>query len=481
LLGERIPEHGGGVSLGPGGGVTYVDSQARREQVRYVPQDDDLYQQLSVAETLGFAARLRSASDITRAELATLIDSSLEWLGLESKADKASRVGTLSGGERKRVSIGVELVGRPQLLLLDEPTSGLDLGKDRAMMRRLRELSRERGCTVVLVTHSTAHLDSVDRVVVLAADGRLRYQGPPREALRAAGQPSWADWFDELEKAKPRKEFATPQKVYGKARTSGAAPLTGLLTALHRQALLLARRGILPLTQLVAMPAIGSVIALSASDNGLHPGPHAVQAMSILVTVAALTGASLSYQDLAGERAVLRRDWRVGIGAAPFVFSKALVFGGVCGLLSLLMTAVFGVARDLPAKAYGVAPALMLPLSLFLVMLASMALGLWISALARSVAQAVTFNTLLAVLQVALNGALFPLESIFRYATMVFPARLGLSSMAGYAGLNGGDPLWSHHAAWFWSHLTVLAVITVAACGLATIHAERRFAETGRG
>src|SRR6476661_3866552 len=90
-------------------------------------------------------------------------------------------VSKLSGGQRKRVSIALELLAKPSIFFLDEPTSGLDPGLDRKMMYLLRKLA-DKGHTIVLVTHATSNINVCDYVCFLAAGGRVAYFGPPEEA-----------------------------------------------------------------------------------------------------------------------------------------------------------------------------------------------------------------------------------------------------------------------------------------------------------
>ena len=109
------------------------------------------------------------------------VDEVIELLGLTNRAKQ--RIDTLSGGQRKRTSVALELLTEPSLLALDEPTSGLDPALDKEVMRELRLLA-DRGRTVVVVTHSVLHLDLCDHVLVMCLGGRMGYFGPPDELLR---------------------------------------------------------------------------------------------------------------------------------------------------------------------------------------------------------------------------------------------------------------------------------------------------------
>ncbi|MEW2429766.1 ATP-binding cassette domain-containing protein [Micromonospora sp. NPDC047644] len=468
LMGE-VTESAGIVHLGPGtGGRT--DPQLRRRQVRYVPQgDEDLFATLSARETLTYAARLRAAPDTTAREVQGRVDDVLRRLGLDQPAALAERrIDKLSGGQRRRVSIGMELVGDPQLLLLDEPTSGLDPGKDRAIMADLRAVSATYHCTVVIVTHATEHLGMVDKVLVVAKGGRIRDAGPPETVLETLGHDSWADLMTELDR-EPAASESRGHPPTTAAFTRNPSParwaLAGFGTLLHRQFTLTRRRGRASLAVLFAVPLICTVIAVVASPDGLRPGPETGAVLAILVTLAALTGAALTYPDIVADERTLHRDFRVGVEALPIVLSKAVVYAGVCVMLAGVVTVAFATARDLPPMEYGVPPLVMLYGVVLLTMLASMGIGLLISAGAPTLERAVTWSTLLAVTQVALSGTLFRLDRWYGLPADVLPARLGLAAIASYMDLNRHrrpalyeDWLWNPGAARFWV-LNALAVV----------------------
>ncbi len=150
-----------------------------RNSVGYVPQDDIVHKELTVRASIDYVARLRLPSDVTATQRAELVDSTIETLGLGHVA--SSRVGMLSGGQRKRVSIGCELITRPSLLFLDEPTSGMDPATEERLMRHFTQMA-ERGTTILITTHILYSLDLLDRIAVLSR-GKLAFLGKPDEAM----------------------------------------------------------------------------------------------------------------------------------------------------------------------------------------------------------------------------------------------------------------------------------------------------------
>ena len=113
-------------------------------------------------------------------------------LGLDSRRTRP--IHSLSGGQRKRVCVALELLTKPSLIFLDEPTSGLDPGMDREVMQMLRGLADD-GRTVIVVTHCVPSLDVCDQLLVMAPGGSVAYFGPPEEALNFFGYEQWAEVF----------------------------------------------------------------------------------------------------------------------------------------------------------------------------------------------------------------------------------------------------------------------------------------------
>jgi ABC-type multidrug transport system ATPase subunit len=165
-------------------------------QLGYVPQDDIIHRDLSVERALYYAAKLRLPNDFTARQIKERINEVLE--DVEMKHRRHLLISKLSGGQRKRVSIALELLAKPSVFFLDEPTSGLDPGLDRKMMLLLRKLA-DKGHTIVLVTHATNNINACDYVCFLCQGGRLAYYGPPNEAKTYFGKTDFAEIYSALE------------------------------------------------------------------------------------------------------------------------------------------------------------------------------------------------------------------------------------------------------------------------------------------
>jgi ABC-type multidrug transport system ATPase subunit/pSer/pThr/pTyr-binding forkhead associated (FHA) protein len=187
----------------------YSNLDAYRMLMGYVPQDDIIHRELPVRLALWYAAKLR-LPDASAGEIEERIQDVLRTVEMTAHAEKPVRV--LSGGQRKRVSIAVELLAQPDILFLDEPTSGLDPGLEKKMMYDLNILA-DQGRTVVLVTHATANIEQCDHVAFLA-QGRLAYYGPPAEAISFFDAYDFADIYVKLsEEVDPAEGKPAPPEL----------------------------------------------------------------------------------------------------------------------------------------------------------------------------------------------------------------------------------------------------------------------------
>ncbi len=158
----------------------YKNFQVFATQMGYVPQQNIIHADLTVEQAMSFAAQMRMPSDTTPAERQQRIHEVLDDVGLSHR--RKVQIKLLSGGQQRRVSIGVELLNKPSLFFLDEATSGLDPGTEADMMVLLRQLA-DQGRTILLITHATQNIRQCDLVLYLAEGGRMAYFGPPDKIL----------------------------------------------------------------------------------------------------------------------------------------------------------------------------------------------------------------------------------------------------------------------------------------------------------
>lgn len=155
----------------------YESFEDVKTDIAFVPQDDIVPTALKVERVLAYAAELRIPQESVE-ERGRRVDKIIHSLGLAKS--RGNRVSTLSGGQRKRVNVGVELLSNPRLFFADEPTSGLDPALERSLTEMFRKMADD-GAIVVVTTHIMTSLDLYDRLAVIVA-GRLAFLGPPDEA-----------------------------------------------------------------------------------------------------------------------------------------------------------------------------------------------------------------------------------------------------------------------------------------------------------
>ena len=173
----------------------HTEYASLRSRIGMVPQDDVVHRQLTVNQALGYAAELRLPPDTSKTDREEVVAQVLEELELTKHAD--TRVDKLSGGQRKRASVALELLTGPSLLILDEPTTGLDPALDRQVMMMLRQLA-DAGRVVLVVTHSVSYLDVCDQLLLVAPGGKTAFLGPPSQIGAAMGTTNWADIFTKV-------------------------------------------------------------------------------------------------------------------------------------------------------------------------------------------------------------------------------------------------------------------------------------------
>ena len=432
-------------------GEDAVDAFDRyRAIVGYVPQEDTLHRDLPVDRALSYTARLRLPPDTSGAERRRRIEHALAEVEMQEHAYKSIR--SLSGGQRKRISIASELLADPALFFLDEPTSGLDPGLEKKMMNTLRRLA-DGGRTVVLVTHATANLDRCDHVAFLA-DGRLVYYGPPSEALgffRAQGG-EMADIYGKIDTPDRARAWEAqfqkaPQFARYVAARFSTAPTgdTGRRrrrrlprASTLRQLLVLSVRYVDLLLQdsknlavlLLQAPLIAYLTTLVAKKNaiiGLRSNSYdAKVVLFMLATVTAWFGVINAAREIAKETPIFARERLAGLRIAAYVGSKLVVLSMLVAIQSAVLVAVIGSKVDLPRMGVRYEAVVELFITSFLSSLASLCLGLFISAAAKKPDRAISAIPLVLVPQILFSGVLFPLgdaESPMRILSWFTTAR----------------------------------------------------------
>ncbi|WP_424214449.1 FHA domain-containing protein [Streptomyces sp. BI20] len=485
-----------------------------RQRIGLVPQDDILHKELTVRTALKYAAKLRFPGDTAETERAARIDEVLRELKLDIHKDK--KITSLSGGQRKRVSVALELLTKPSLIFLDEPTSGLDPGMDRDVMQLLRGLADD-GRTVLVVTHSVAELAICDKLLVMAPGGSVAYFGPPDEALNFFGYETWADVFSafenyrdfdwagrwkgsqhyqlyaaDLDNAAPQPAVVAPVAQVRPPKPQGWG--SQLFTLIRRYVTVIASdKGFLGL--MVILPAVlGVVSTVIPATFGLAPptppsrfNGDAGTIMLILAVGMCFSGAANSVRELIKERVIYERERATGLSRSAYLMSKVIVLGVITALQGVIICVIGFVPRDLPAEGLLMPPAVELCLSVIALGFTSMMFGLVISSLVKTAEKTMPLLVMFAIVQVVFTGILFKIYDTvgLEQFAWLMPSRWAIGAAGTTLNLGklmppwdqddptNTDPLWDATVGQWALDISVLLALGVI-CGFAVARLLRR-------
>ena len=467
----------------------HAEYASLRSRIGMVPQDDVVHGQLTVNQALMYAAELRLPPDTTKQDRQQVVAQVLSELEMTQHAD--TRVDRLSGGQRKRASVALELLTGPSLLILDEPTSGLDPALDRQVMTMLRQLA-DAGRVVLVVTHSLTYLDVCDQVLLLAPGGMTAFCGPPSQIGPAMGTTNWADIFSTVagdpEAANQRYLAQTgptpPPPPVEKPSDIGAPTHTSLMrqfsTIARRQMrLIISDRGYFVF--LALLPFIMGVLSLSVPGtvgfgvpNPMGDAPNEPGQILVLLNVGAIfMGTALTVRDLIGERAIFRREQAVGLSTTAYLLAKVCIYAAFAILQSTIVTSITILGKGSPTQ--GSLTFLSPTAELFLVMAATTVtaamVGLALSALAKSNEQIMPLLVVAVMSQLVFSGGMIPVTGrlVLDQLSWFTPARWGFAASASTVDLiklvpgplTPKDSHWEHTAHAWWFDMAMLAAISI--------------------
>jgi|GEM_PF-201938 len=359
------PADGGDVLLG--GRNFHTQLAADPSGVGFVPQEDLVHPELTVEESLYYSGLLRFSPDVTRTDIQQEVERVLQELDIRQIA--SNRIGDtlkrgISGGQRKRVNLGQEMLTRStRVLFLDEPTSGLDPRSSYGIAKKVR-VAADGGRIVFLVTHdlSAGLIQQVDHLLVLVEGGHLAYFGRPEDACRyfkvaspdlifeRLSDRSPGDWASEYRDSKDYRRFVqSREQLLGldepveEDEWDAADEKTAILppkrpNSLHQLRTMTARYLRTKMRDRVGMSVILAQPPLLALVMWIvFPAPT-VPALFMISLSWIWFGMSASVRELIVDRAIWRRERRVGVGVTAYVGSKVLVLGGMVALQCVTFT-----------------------------------------------------------------------------------------------------------------------------------------------
>jgi ABC-type multidrug transport system ATPase subunit len=444
-----------------------------KHTIGYVPQEDIIHRELSVYRTLYYVAKLRLSRDVSRKEIDQIINEVLDVTGLAESRNIPVR--ELSGGQRKRVSIAVELITKPSVIYLDEPTSGLDPATEDKIMRLFKQIA-ESGRTIVMTTHAMENVKLFDKIVVLMR-GKLAFYGTPEDALKHLHAASYKELFDKLEA--PVREGV---KQHGEANRANLTDRTAeewrqkfLRTPQYKQLVhdplselgKLQKTGVRKRRRLGLFGAIGQWITLSRRyvevllKDKFNLAILLLQApiialMTFLVMganqprdflyfvlslVAVWFGTSVAAREIVREQPVYKRERMFNLGILPYLASKLFILGLIVFLQCLLLF--------VPLKFFDLIGLMLMPgelgglpqLSAMLVTAAvGVALGLLVSALVRTSEMATSLVPLLLIPQLLFSGLTGVPSGINKVVGLTMPAAWAFDTMKRFSTLDTLEP-----------------------------------------
>lgn len=420
----------------------YDNFNSLKSLIGYVPQSDIVYDNLTLKDMLSYTAKLRLPKDVTSSERKQVIEKAIKLVELEDKEN--SLIKSLSGGQKKRASIAVELLSDPNLLFLDEPASGLDPGTEKHLMDSLRQMANN-GKTVILVTHSTLQLSLCDKIVFMGNGGRLCYFGHLKEAMKffnvldsvdiynmiSEYSSEWQKKYNELRNISFPKRVAVNKLSKSKIKKRFQLPV---LSARYFKLVLNDRQRLLLL--LVQAPLLALLISLVADGQEFKQYEMTKSLLFALSCSAFWVGMLNAIQEICKERSILKREYMAGLSLTSYILSKILVLGILCVIQSVCIIAVFSASVGLPDKGLMMSPFVELLITTILTAIASTAMGLSVSSLFTNADRAMTVAPILLMPQILFSGLIFKLDGITKTISWFAVCRWSMEGYGTTANLN---------------------------------------------
>ena len=440
----------------------YENYEELKYNIGYVPQQDIVHENLTLISMLRYVAKLRLPENTTRAEREARVAEVLRTVELTKHKNKLIR--KLSGGQKKRASIAVELMSDPGLFFLDEPSSGLDPGTERTLTHTLKRMSDE-GKTVIMITHNTNNIHLCDKLIFLGAGGYVAFCGNPADARSFFGIPKDQDLTDaytmveEDPKGWEEKFNASP---YNKVQTIGelkTPPLTpeqkkerkkrlqkeNHKSFLHQFSVLSQRYLNLIwndktrlLFLLLQGPLIAYLFSFVTVENTFKSYFDAQSMLFCLSCAGIWVGLMNSIQEVCKERNIVRREYMSDVRLSSYICSKLAVQTLLAMLQCGLMLTVFVLTIGKPEKGvlFPDSTAEMM-ITLVLITVSSSTLGLLVSSLVQNTDRAMVFAPIILIPQLLFSGILFKLEGVTEVLSWACVSRWGMQAFSNTANLNG--------------------------------------------
>ncbi len=420
----------------------YQNFDRLKRTIGYVPQSDIVYDNLTLHDMLMYTAQLRLPSDTSKEEYERAIDRAIEIVDLKEK--KQSYIRALSGGQKKRASIAVELLSDPNLLFLDEPASGLDPGTERTLMKTLRNMSDD-GKTILLVTHSTLCLNMCDKIIFMGNGGNLCFYGSLEESYQFFGVDNVVDIYEKLNNeakewsqrfARQNGKIRLKESITPSASSTSTNVFKQLQILSARYMKLVANDRMRLLLILLQAPLLAYLISLVADGEEFVQYEMTKSLLFALSCSAFWIGMLNSIQEICKERTILHREYMAGLSLSAYIGSKILVLGLLCMVQSVLLVGVFSIFVSLPEEGVKWSAFLEMLITTWLTAMSAAGMGLFVSSLFKNADRAMTVAPILLMPQILFSGLLFKLSGFTEKISYFATCRWSMEGYGTTANLN---------------------------------------------
>ena len=426
------------------GNDLYANYAVLKNIIGYVPQQDIVFTDLTLKDMLKYAADLRMPDDATDSEKKNRIKTVLDIVELTGKEDVMIR--NLSGGQRKRASIAVELIADPKLFFLDEPTSGLDPGTERSIMQTLRKMA-DSGKTIILVTHTTLNLHLCDKIAFFGSEGRLCFSGPPKDALEFFHVTDFVDiytflnkdtdtWYQNFNHSSYKDQVTSEetQNVTQAKNKKSFVRQFSTLSKRYAKTILNNKQQLLLL--LLQAPIIAYLLTCVVSDEVFRSYDEAKMFLFAMSCASIWLGFLNSIQEICKERVILKKEYMANLKLSAYLGSKMVVQCMLGLLQAILLVVSVSLFLEVPENGIIMSWKLETILVCFLTIVSASALGLTVSTVSKNASVAMSFAPLLLVPQLLFSGIMFPLEGAVNKASYVILCRWSVEALGTTNNLN---------------------------------------------
>ena len=427
--------------------------QTLKNIIGFVPQQDIIYENITLKKMLYYTAKLKMPEDTSKAEIENRIHDVLEMVELLDHQDTYIR--RLSGGQKKRASIAVELLANPGLFFLDEPTSGLDPGTEQHLMHTLSKLSKEQEKTIIMVTHTTNNLHLCDKVIIMGYGGRLCYCGKPDGIkdffktddivqvydMITADTKSWEARF----KASGINKLGTESGVdSGKEIKPRKVSSLNQLSVLIRRYLTLIKNDMERMIMIFIQPVLIGLLMALVAETGIYEKMFETRSILFALMSAGIwMGLFNTIQEVYKERVILKREYMGNLKLPVYMLSKYIVQAMIAAAQAVILMAVFVLIKGAP-DCEGVIlsnAVLEMMVTIFVTIYVSASFGLLVSSASKNGDRAMSIAPFILIIQLLFSGILFSLDGATEKISYFTFSRWSMEALGSTNALNDLEPV----------------------------------------